>query len=124
MTVTILSALLLAVLAYAVFQLTKKSEVEKEIEKLTQQDESYLLAELYSVNFTVWLCFAGGLLLTANYAITYFSGSEVRFISEWGFSQWAGALIGLVVGRFHYGPFKKFSTPPLRTTKRDYWSLA
>lgn len=97
MTVTILSALLLAVLAYAVFQLTKKSEVEKEIEKLTQQDESYLLAELYSVNFTVWLCFAGGLLLTANYAITYFSGSEVRFISEWGFSQWAGALIGLVV---------------------------
>ena len=97
MTVYILSALLLAVLAYAVFQLTQKTEVEKEIEKLTQQDESYLLAELYSVNFTVWLCFAGGLLLTANYAITYFSGSEVRFIAEWSFYQWTGAFIGLVV---------------------------
>jgi len=97
MTVYILSALLLGILAYAVYQLTKKSEVNKEIEALTKQDESYLLAELYSVNFTVWLCVAGGLLLTANYAINYFSGSEVRFITDWGLYQWGGALIGLVV---------------------------
>lgn len=97
MSVYILSALLLIILGYAVFQLTKKSELDAEIEQLTQQDESYLLAELYSVNATVWLCFAGGLLLTANYAITYFSGSDVRFILDWGFTQWSGAFIGLVV---------------------------
>jgi len=97
MTVTLLSTLLLTVLAYAVFQLSQKAEVEHEIKRLTQQDESYLLAELHSVSFTVWLCFAGGLLLTANYAITYFSGSEVRYLADWGASQWLGALIGLVV---------------------------
>ena len=80
MTVYVLSALLLAVLAYAVYLLTRTSELEQEIDALVKQDESYLLAELYSVNHTVWLCFAGGLLLTANYAVTYFSGSELTAI--------------------------------------------
>ena len=95
--VYILAALLLMVLAFAIYQLTRKDEVEKEISKLEERDESYLLAELSSVSVAVWICFTGGLLLTLNYAITYFSGSDLRHITEWGFTQWSGAFIGAVV---------------------------
>jgi len=97
MAVYILSALLIIILAFAIIQLSKASEVEAEIKKLKKRDEVSLLAELTSAEQVVWLCFTGGLLLTANYAITYFSGSELTNIPEWGFIQWSGAFIGLVI---------------------------
>ncbi len=97
MAVYILSTLLITILAFAIVQLSKKSEVEAEIEKLKQRHQLSLLTELRAAEKVVWLCFAGGLLLTANYAITYFSGSELVNIPHWGFLQWSGALIGLVI---------------------------
>jgi len=78
-------------------QLSTKSEVEAEIKKLKKRNQFSLIAELRAAEKVVWLCFTGGLLLTANYAITYFSGSELINISNWGFIQWSGALIGLVI---------------------------
>jgi len=97
MAVYILSALLIIILAFAIVQLSKVSEVEAEIKKLKKRDEVSLLAELTSAEQVVWLCFTGGLLLTANYAITYFSGSELTNIPVWGLVQWSGAFIGLVI---------------------------
>jgi hypothetical protein len=97
MTVYILSALLIIILAFAIYQLSKKSEVEEEIKKLKKRSQLSLMEELRASEKVVWLCFTGGLLLTANYAITYFSGSELVNIPNWGFIQWSGALIGLVV---------------------------
>ncbi len=97
MAVYILSALLLIILAFAIVQLSKKSEVEAEIDKLKQRNQLSLMAELRAAEKVVWLCFTGGLLLTANYAITYFSGSELVNIPNWGFIQWSGAFIGLVI---------------------------
>jgi predicted secreted protein len=97
MAVYLLSALLISILAFAIVQLSKKSEVEAEIEKLKQRHELSLLTELHAAEKVVWLCFVGGLLLTANYAITYFSGSELVNIPHWGFLQWSGAFIGLVI---------------------------
>ncbi len=97
MTVYILSVLLLLILAFAVVQLSRKSEVEAEIKKLKKRNQLSLITELRSAEKVVWLCFAGGLLLTANYAITYFSGAELKTIATWGFIQWSGALIGLVI---------------------------
>jgi hypothetical protein len=97
MTVYILSALLIIILAFAIVQLSKKSEVEEEIKKLKKRSQLSLMEELRAAEKVVWLCFTGGLLLTANYAITYFSGSELVNIPNWGFIQWSGALIGLVV---------------------------
>ena len=92
-----IACLLLAVLAYAVFLLQNKEDVEKEIDALAKRDESYLLAELSGVSKVVWICALGGFLLTANYAITYMSGSDVRFMSSWGLYEWLGAMLGLVV---------------------------
>lgn len=92
-----IACLLLAVLAYAVFLLQNKEDVDKEIDELAERDESYLLAELSGVNKVVWICALGGFLLTANYAITYMSGSDVRFMMNWGVYEWLGALLGLVV---------------------------
>ena len=97
MAVYILSALLIIVLAFAIIQLSKSSEVEEEIKKLKKRNQLSLIEELRAAEKVVWLCFTGGLLLTANYAITYFSGSELINIQNWGFIQWSGALIGLVV---------------------------
>ena len=97
MAVYILSTLLILILAFAVIQLSKKSEVDAEIKKLKQRDQLSLIAELRAAEKVVWLCFSGGLLLTANYAITYFSGSELVNLPHWGFLQWSGALIGLVI---------------------------
>lgn len=97
MSVYILSALLLTILAYAIYQLSKKSEVETEIKKLKQQSEASLLEELSSATMVMNLCFAAGLLLTANYAITTFSGAELRHIDQWGGANWAGAVLGLFV---------------------------
>ena len=97
MTIYLLSALLLSVLAFAIVQLSQKSEVEAEIQKLKQRNQLSLIAELRAAEKVVWLCFSGGLLLTANYAITYFSGSELTHIAHWGFIQWSGAFIGLVI---------------------------
>ena len=97
MAVYILSTMLIIILAFAIYQLSKASEVEAEIKKLKKRDEVSLLAELTSAENVVWLCFTGGLLLTANYAITYFSGSELKNVPDWGFIQWSGAFMGLVI---------------------------
>jgi hypothetical protein len=97
MAVYILSALLIIILAFAIYQLSKKSEIEEEIKKLKKRNQLSLMEELRAAEKVVWLCFTGGLLLTANYAITYFSGSELVNIPNWSFIQWSGALIGLVV---------------------------
>jgi hypothetical protein len=97
MAVYILSILLIIILAFAIYQLSKKSEVEAEIKQLKQRDQLSLIAELRAAEKVVWLCFSGGLLLTANYAITYFSGSELVNTPHWGFLQWSGALMGLVI---------------------------
>lgn len=95
--VYVLAGLLLAILGYAVFLLQNKADVDKEIEELCKKDESYLLAELYVVNIVLGLCALGGFLLTANYAITYMSGSDIRFLASWGMYEWLGAMLGLVV---------------------------
>ncbi len=97
MAVYILSALLIIILAFAIYQLSKASEVEAEIKKLKKRNQLSLMEELRAAEKVVWLCFTGGLLLTANYAITYFSGSELVNIPDWSFIQWSGAFIGLVV---------------------------
>jgi len=92
-----IACLLLAVLAYAVFLLQNKEDVDKEIAELSVREESYLLAELSGVSKVVWICALGGFLLTANYAVTYMSGSDMRFMMSWGIYEWLGALLGLVV---------------------------
>ena len=97
MAVYILSAMLIIILAFAIYQLSKKSEVDAELKTLKKRNELSLMEELRSAEKVVWLCFIGGLLLTANYAITYFSGSELKNIPEWGFIQWSGAFMGLVI---------------------------
>ena len=97
MAVYILSALLVAVLAVAIYELSKKSEVEEEIKRLKKRSELSLLTELRAAEKVVWLCFTGGLLLTANYAITYFSGAELNTIKSWGIVQYFGAFMGLIV---------------------------
>lgn len=96
-TALFLSALLLIILAFAVYYLTKPDTTEEEINNAMELGESQLLSELSGVNFALWVCFLGGLLLTLNYAITYFSGSDLTNIANWGLLQWSGAFIGAVV---------------------------
>jgi hypothetical protein len=96
-TALFLSALLLIILAFAVYYLTKPDTTEEEISKAMELGESQLLSELSGVSFALWVCFAGGLLLTLNYAITYFSGSDLTNITDWSLLQWSGAFIGAVV---------------------------
>jgi hypothetical protein len=96
-TALFLSALLLIILAFAVYYLTKPDTTEEEINHAMELGESQLLSELSGVNFALWVCFLGGLLLTLNYAITYFSGSDLTNIAHWGLLQWSGAFIGAVV---------------------------
>jgi hypothetical protein len=96
-TALFLSALLLIILAFAVYYLTKPDTTEEEINNAMELGESQLLSELSGVSFALWVCFLGGLLLTLNYAITYFSGSDLTNIANWGLLQWSGAFIGAVV---------------------------
>ena len=97
MMVYLISAVLIGMLLLMIWMLSRRQETEQEIRKLAAQSPTDLLDELRSVTLTNRIFFVGGMLLTVNYAISYFSGSDLRHIESWGAIQWGGALVGVVI---------------------------
>jgi hypothetical protein len=89
-TAIIISITLLLFFAYAIFQYTKDSEAE--VTELMKKEESYLLADLSSIKFWVWITAIAGFMFTAGYALNFMSGSTIAYIDQWGASQWIGMV--------------------------------
>lgn len=92
--VYIISSVLLTLLIIAIFLLALPQD--DAVNRMRRMPGDVLLNELAFTRKVVWLAVVAGFLLTFNYAITYFTGSDLRHMPEWTWYQWMGAGIGFI----------------------------
>ena len=92
----LMGALLLALL-FVEISFSIRDKRKEQVKELLKLDEAHLLEELGRATLLLKLCLISGLLLSGLYAVSAFAGSELQHISQWGFTHWLGAFIGLVV---------------------------
>jgi len=95
MIYTVTFLIVISLLSYYTLHQKEKTE-----EAITTIMENYNLGQIYAEfkgnNNVLWLFVVGGVLLTAGFAISYFSGGEIA-PEKWTPSQWIFSGVGVVV---------------------------
>lgn len=91
-----LSLLLLGVLGFTIYELTKHKDLYAEAEELARTvPMKQLKAQDRGLGMTIWTCFLAGALLTGAFAVQFFAGADDP--STWTKSQTIYAIIGCVM---------------------------